>query len=412
MQELNDEAQRLLDKFLIENQELEALGAKLSAFNLFSVLRAEKVEIRHSNVLAWLLSPDESHGLGARFLRRFLSLTLYPNRPERISLTASAVELMDFSDVEVLREWQHIDVLVRSNENQLCLLIENKIKSKESKGQLERYKKVAEQEMPGFEIIPVFLTLNGEEPSEGGLAAGYIPLAHGSVHDLLQRIFSQHRSRMSVDAQSFVSQYLEVLRKITMKDEELIELCQKIYRKHREAIDLIVEYGAKSEVTEAIERAVTETVECDFSFQTSRSAWFLPKSLAACLPEVDLDGWNRVPKRVPVMLWCQYEAKKGRLLVTFEVGPMTNTQQRLRLLNAIKVAGLKVSSKGFREEARFTRVYPVRKKLTRDEQNEPDTSYESVAKTFKQLWGLQEPNLARMIEVIEQFDWEENTGPS
>ena len=57
-------AQRALDAFLVDNQELEQLTARLSAFNLFNVLRIDHAEIRHSNVLAWLLTPGESHGLG------------------------------------------------------------------------------------------------------------------------------------------------------------------------------------------------------------------------------------------------------------------------------------------------------------------------------------------------------------
>ncbi len=41
-------------------------------FNPFDVLRYAEYEIRHSNVLAWLLTPGESHGLGDKFLRRFI----------------------------------------------------------------------------------------------------------------------------------------------------------------------------------------------------------------------------------------------------------------------------------------------------------------------------------------------------
>ncbi len=69
-------AQQALDAFLVDNQELEQINARLAAFNLFKVLRIERVEIRHSNVLAWLLTPGESHGLGATFLRRFVSRVL------------------------------------------------------------------------------------------------------------------------------------------------------------------------------------------------------------------------------------------------------------------------------------------------------------------------------------------------
>ena len=118
------EIQNRLDAFLVANYELEELAARLSAFNLFNVLRADKVEIRHSNVLGWLLDPSGSHGLGSVFLRRFLSGVLIDQDVSDVSLTASEVELMDFNNIEVRREWQHIDVLVICREKKWCILVE------------------------------------------------------------------------------------------------------------------------------------------------------------------------------------------------------------------------------------------------------------------------------------------------
>jgi len=80
MTEPRDDQFRVLDKFLVDNRELEELSAKLSIFNLFKVLRVEQTEIRHSNVLAWLLDARESHGLRDSFLRRFLSTILLDNQ--------------------------------------------------------------------------------------------------------------------------------------------------------------------------------------------------------------------------------------------------------------------------------------------------------------------------------------------
>ncbi len=97
------DAQRQLDAFLVDNRELEQLHARLSAFNLFSILRIDHAEIRHSNVLAWLLTPGESHGLGPVFLRRFLSRLLMDNEQSAVSLTPAHVELMQIGDVEVAR---------------------------------------------------------------------------------------------------------------------------------------------------------------------------------------------------------------------------------------------------------------------------------------------------------------------
>jgi hypothetical protein len=42
-------------------------------YNLFGVLGRQRLEETHSNIVAWLLDPDEAHGLGDRFLREFLS---------------------------------------------------------------------------------------------------------------------------------------------------------------------------------------------------------------------------------------------------------------------------------------------------------------------------------------------------
>jgi hypothetical protein len=78
--------ERLLDAFLVDNRELELLNARLARFNMFNVLRADRAEIRHSNVLAWLLTPDETHGLGAVFLRRFLSRLLMDTDVPGVSL--------------------------------------------------------------------------------------------------------------------------------------------------------------------------------------------------------------------------------------------------------------------------------------------------------------------------------------
>lgn len=97
-------ATRSLDGFLVENQELEILNARLSAFNMFEVLKVDRAEIRHSNVLGWLMTPNGSHGLGPVFLRRFLSRLLLEIAIPNITFTPSQFELMSYGDVEVLRE--------------------------------------------------------------------------------------------------------------------------------------------------------------------------------------------------------------------------------------------------------------------------------------------------------------------
>jgi len=400
--------QRLLDAFLVDNRELETLNARLAAFNLFRVLRIERAEIRHSNVLAWLLTPTETHGLGDTFVRRFLSRLLMENEHVDVSLTPAQVELMGFNDVEVLRESQNIDILARSQRQRWCLLIENKIGSKEKTGALAKYKQAAQQEMPGFQIIPVLLTLEGEDPSEEGQGAGYISLSHSQVLDLTEQLVQQNRTRIPSDANTFLAHYLETLRRLTMQDAELIDLCRTIYRKHREAIDLIVEYGASSQVLDSCEARVRELVDCEFVDRRASSVWFVPKEMGDHQPPVALSGWGFLSRPVAVACWFYYGKRTGKLQVVLEVGPISDTPTRIRLLKAIKQADLPFWEKqAFKEAARFTRIISKFQRLRTDEDGAPDDDPDYIKQVTESLWKKlwDEGRGSRITDVLRNFDW-------
>src|SRR5690554_1811996 len=57
---------------LVREPDLHILDITLSSPNIFEILGISSYEIRHSNFLAWLLTPGESHQLGDVFLKWFL----------------------------------------------------------------------------------------------------------------------------------------------------------------------------------------------------------------------------------------------------------------------------------------------------------------------------------------------------
>ena len=61
-----------LERFVAENDALLQLETRIGRFNIFDALGVVNAELRHSNFLAWLLDPAESHGLGGLFLRAVL----------------------------------------------------------------------------------------------------------------------------------------------------------------------------------------------------------------------------------------------------------------------------------------------------------------------------------------------------
>lgn len=58
---------------LEHSRDFARLHQKFHQFNPLKVLRVDQFEIRHSNVLAWLLNPNENHQLGSFFVKRLLS---------------------------------------------------------------------------------------------------------------------------------------------------------------------------------------------------------------------------------------------------------------------------------------------------------------------------------------------------
>jgi len=64
------------ESLLINNPRFADIDAYISRFNPIRVMKMEHMEIRHSAILGWLLSPQETHGLGDDFLKAFLSEAL------------------------------------------------------------------------------------------------------------------------------------------------------------------------------------------------------------------------------------------------------------------------------------------------------------------------------------------------
>ena len=139
---------------LLKDIEFDKLELGLQNPNIFEILKISKTEIRHSNFLSWILNPNGSHQLGDIFLKRFLrevfSSEIFNN------INQVDVEGIDLSNVEVYREWNNIDLLIKIDNIVIC--IENKVLSKESSNQLTKYKKVVENNFPKEKKLFVYLT--------------------------------------------------------------------------------------------------------------------------------------------------------------------------------------------------------------------------------------------------------------
>ena len=379
---MEESQKKALDDFLAANPDLERLSARLATFNIFRALKIEDAEIRHSNTLGWLLDPAESHGLGDVFLRRILSNMLLQDHSID-GLSAAKVELMDFRGVEVRREWQHIDVLVIDRENKLVLLIENKVWCGEGVGQLARYRSIVQREFPGFRLIPVFLTLEGQ-PADDEEASDYISYSHAKLCEVLNQNVAQRRHQMTEPVATFLAHYIDTLRKLTMQDDDLITLCQDIYRKHKDAIKLIVEYGEIS-CFSRVASEVLEANDCEILNARPTVVWFMPRSWAKIVPENGTQ-WPGLKRQVSVVCWI--EVFRNKVHLHFEICRMTDPKLRMKLVSRLHEAGFKLGSKAFTEDAIYSRFYsPSRIAVTDpgDENEMEDAVAKLVAKAKEQF---------------------------
>lgn len=228
-----------LERFVAENEELLALEEQIGRFNIFDALGVARVEIRHSNYLAWLLTPAESHGLGDLFLKALLMDILRKARQQEINPPVSPVELdgADLGGVEIRREWRNIDLLITCEEPRFLIAIENKIDSGEHSEQLQRYEEIVSNEFPNTKRLFVFLTLEGDDASD----KDWVSYSYADLHKTIVRTRRANHGALGGDVAVFLEHYLSLIGNRFMENEEIDKLCRQIYSNHRRAMDLIWE---------------------------------------------------------------------------------------------------------------------------------------------------------------------------
>ena len=378
--------QLLSSKLLVELEE------RLGKFNPLQVLGIENAEIRHSNVLAWLLSPGEAHGLGDAVSRRIAAHVLVSNEGTPENFELSDTFFADFSDAEVLREWQHIDLLFVSRQTQTVILIENKIWSGESPDQLSRYYERVASTFPGFQILPVFLTLEGHEAENDDR---YLRLSHRDVVEIIDHELQSRGSTVSPDVATFIGQYLEAVRRLLGMDQKIEELCRRILKEHDTAMRTLIEVASSRRY--ALESAATtfaeEHEELVQTWGNSKQAWYM---LGEWLPFKGwAGGWN---DGCPVALWFSEYYEK--LKVVLEVGPIEPPETRLRLIEHLEGQGFRVQTRAKRLESRYTRVFTAHVEILDWEDEE-----ELVSKLNRLYLQDAKASLDLMSASLRSFPW-------
>ncbi len=346
-----------LEAIFVNNEKFERIAGYLNRFNPIRIMKMQNMEIRHSAILAWLLDPKETHGLGDRFLKAFLAEALR-GQSGKGSPTALDIIQSDLKDAQVRPEWRNIDILIVSPQNNWAFIVENKFFSSQRDGQLsgyvEKIKAIFEPQQASPIIRGVFLTLFAEEPQDESFA----PIRYGAICSILPRLIEKESTALGAEVAAFLRHYVEIIRDATNMSSDLNNmkaLARELYRSHRKVIDFINEHGAGTHFQVAVQRLIGselkygELCKIDganymYSGQNHYFFSFLPESWFKSFGERNHSwpGCENWWAGFPLICWIELisgkDGSNGQLRIYAEVGPVTDTNFRGALIEGIKLA--------------------------------------------------------------------------
>jgi hypothetical protein len=361
---------RALEEFLMDIEILDQLERKISGFNAFETMGVIHTEIRHSNVLAWLLNPIENHALGEYFIKKVVQTAIYNHfsdlsdsdyNPFRISL-------IEYHDFLIRREWRNIDILAVSETHQFVIAIENKVWSNESDHQLRKYHNIIQEEYPNYKKVFIYLTPYGDESSDPNT---WLAMSYETMISIIEKGKELKKESMSERVRLFIEQYLEILRRYIVGDNELEKICRDIYFKHKKALDLIFEYKPDiySDISEHLQCMIRETPHLILDGSGKTYIRFTTEQLDKIIKEKG-NGWTSSGR----VLLFEFQNRSGRLALKLLIGPGEN-DFREHIFKIAKESKQVFKGASKKNNKQFTQIYS---KELLPKQFEEELEYEDI----------------------------------
>lgn len=262
--------------------EYEKLKLEMEKPNFFTIMKMEGMEIRHSNFLAWLLDPNESHNLRELFLKWFLKELILENEQAVIEkqlneydfFTPEMIDEINWTKVHVYREVSDsnkkgeesdspnkkssLDILIvyedADPKKSFTVSIENKVFSKDQNEQLARYMNMVTNreglkclQEAGFgdehdeqNDLFVYLTLSGDSPTNAtkDTTMSYWLFSYEKILERIEFILESYRDRMSDKVILYLSDYRDnLVRNVLDNDPKLEQLAKDLLEKAKGLID-------------------------------------------------------------------------------------------------------------------------------------------------------------------------------
>jgi hypothetical protein len=301
---------------LFDDEDFREVQARMARFNLFEAMGTVHAELRHSNFLAYLLSPNRPHGLGTRPLQQILRRTLELIAPAERPFSTLELMVSDLDSAVVHRERDGIDLLIEIEVLNLVIVVENKIRAKAGDGQLKRYRDLVEARYPTCRKLLLFLTPEGSLPDE----EAYWPLSYTTLAATLEALGSDLPP--ADPTALIIRHYVDMLRKNIVEDAHLRSLAAKLYERHAEALDFIFESRPRpAGLVDIIGQRVGACEGLTIDSQGVSTLRFAPDRWDEQLSyQIDRKEWSRTGRGLLFEV-KSFTQRPGRLNISLIIGP-------------------------------------------------------------------------------------------
>lgn len=221
---------------IMKDADFRLLSKREDVYCPFEALGAARTEIKHSNFLSNLITPNETHGFGDSFLKSILRALLTQADAPQLLLE---LHLSDLSNAIVMREWKHIDILIRlprnSSKPDLIFAIEIKVEANEHGNQLEKYENAVNEAWPEATRFFFFLTPDHTQSSRHS----WIDVSFSLLLEEFEHTLTSGEGH--VEARRMAESYISMMRRRYVADEHLIDLAAQIWARHRVALEFLIE---------------------------------------------------------------------------------------------------------------------------------------------------------------------------
>lgn len=316
--------------------------------------------------------------------------------PESRPLSPIELDGADLRGVEIKREWKNIDLLIRCQIPSFVVVIENKIDSGEHSDQLGRYQRTMTEHYPDARPLFVYLTVSGEEPSDDA----WVPYSYEGIHGALSRVRQTYRNAIGDDVLAFLDHYLDLIGTRFMDNPKIDELCQRIYKNHRQALDLIWERVGTPEsgVIAKAANALQDDERWTVLWQIANQLNFMPKGwLDWSLPI----GTEYEDERVWLIL--KFRLDGGEISTWLELQGIEDMPKRSQivefLLSEAPKCGFKAQQARKRTGTRYTRISAREPVLEWAQGDEPEAR--AIRTAVRKKLDELHPRLEKLASVLK-----------